>query len=561
MRFAAKYYRTAQLAAVCCVAFCSCRLTDPVSQSTRAPIVLAEEREPIHITIGAPRFAPPSAGSTTVSDDSQQSNQENSPASYTVVTDAVPQGATSQDDAPPNTASAAVYVSDANCAPAAGVSLDNGVTYSPNQRDAGPANRWSVYGVDPRYNNLPLPPGEGRGEGAGSCFATLPPEAYTGYPGDHYTQPGYVPQYMLGPPANSLSLWERAGVRVSDDGGITDPSVHESTQRVDNMACGQEPLSTHSCGPWKPPGISGPWPEDEYLFDGGDSDGQVKVRPDGRTLEGLDSEDTIAHYDTLDGRTVVKPSCRVCIYAPRFVCVRQVLLPYGDNQLVKAGGVDMPIGPVPQLDIQPVASSMQPITPVGEIGARGPITFLEHTPPIGLISHTVIRATIDRLKPYENYSIIRTGEIIEAEMAYVAESAQAAIVWTTAQGVDVMIGGKKAVAIEGDQRAQATYSIEPPNHPCLRICKVASAHSAKPGETVEFTLRFDNVGDQPVGNVTIVDNLTTRLELVEGSGQCSKDAKFFTESNKEGSLILHWEITNPINPGDGGIARFKCIVR
>ncbi len=163
MRFVAKYYRTTQLAAVCCVAFCSCRLTDSVSQSTRAPIVLAEEREPIHITIGAPRFAPPSAGSTTVSDDSQQSNQENITASYTVVTDTVPQDATLQDDAPPNTASAAVYVSDAGCAPATGVSLDNGVTYSPNQRDAGPANRWSVYGVDPRYNNLPLPPGEGRG--------------------------------------------------------------------------------------------------------------------------------------------------------------------------------------------------------------------------------------------------------------------------------------------------------------------------------------------------------------------------------------------------------------
>ncbi len=544
MRFAAKYYRTAQLAALCCVAFCSCRLTDPVSQSkTRTPIVLAEEREPLHITIlGDPRYVPSSFGAEAINDDPRQSSQENSAASYTVVTDAVPQDAASQDaipqdEVPPNTASAAVYVSDAGCAPAAaGVSLDNGVTYSPDQRDAGPARRWAVYGVDPRYGN--------------PAFATLPPEAYTGYPGDHYTQPGYVPQYMLGPRPIA-----------TDSGGITDPSVHESTQRVDNMACGQEPLSTHSCGPWKPPGISGPWPEDEYLFDGGDSDGQVKVRPDGRQLEGLDSEDTIAHYDTLDGRTVVKPSCRVCLYAPRFACVRQVLLPYGDNQLVKAGGVDMPIRPVPQLEVQPVASSMQPITPVGEIGARGPITFLEHTPPIGLISHTVIRATIDRLKPYEDYSIIRTGEIIEAEMAYVAQSAQAAIVWTTAQGVDVMIGGKKAVAIEGDQRAQATYSIEPPNHPCLRICKVASAHSAKPGETVEFTLRFDNVGDQPVGNVTIVDNLTTRLELVEGSGQCSKDAKFFTEANKEGSLILHWEITNPINPGEGGIARFKCIVR
>ncbi|HEY2760993.1 MAG TPA: hypothetical protein VGI75_09620, partial [Pirellulales bacterium] len=465
------------------MAFCSCRLTNPVSQSTRAPIVLAAEREPLHITIGDPRSVPASAGAATATDNPQQPSQENSTTSYTVISDAGPENAasqnvTDQDEVPPNTASAAVFVTDANCAPAAtGVSLDNGVTYSPNQRDAGPANRWSIYGVDPRYGN--------------PAFATLPPEAYTGYPGDHYTQPGYVPQYMLGPRPIA-----------TDSGGITDPSVHESTQRVDNMACGPEPLSNHACGPWKPPGISGPWPEDEYLFDGGDSDGQVKVRPDGRTLEGLDSEDTIAHYDTLDVRTIVKPSCRVCLYAPRFACVRQVLLPYGDNQLVKAGGVDMPIGPVPQLDVQPVASSMQPITPVGEIGARGPITFLEHTPPIGLISHTVIRATIDRLKPYENYSIIRTGEIIEAEMAYVAQSAQAAIVWTKAQGVDVMIGGKKAVAIEGDQRAQATYSIEPPNHPCLRICKVASAHSAKPGETVEFTLRFDNVGDQPVGNVT-----------------------------------------------------------
>src|SRR5262249_38066700 len=145
-------------------------------------------------------------------------------------------------------------------------SLDEGATHSPNQRDAGPANRWSVYGVGPRYGTAPP--------------LTLPLEAYTGYPGDGYTLPGYVPSYMQGPPA----------VAVSDGGGFSDPSVHESNRRVDCLpnAC-QEPLSIHSCGPWKPPGISGPWPEDEYLFDGGDSDGQVKVRPDG-SLEGLDSE-------------------------------------------------------------------------------------------------------------------------------------------------------------------------------------------------------------------------------------------------------------------------------
>ena len=31
----------------------------------------------------------------------------------------------------------------------------------------------------------------------------------------------------------------------------------------------------------------------------------------------------------------------------------------------------MPIGPVPQLEVTPVASAVQPIQPVGEIGARG----------------------------------------------------------------------------------------------------------------------------------------------------------------------------------------------
>ncbi len=93
------------------------------------------------------------------------------------------------------------------------------------------------------------------------------------------------------------------------------------------------------------------------------------------------------------------------------------------------------------------------------------------------------------------------------------------------------------------------------------MCKLASTSSAKPGEIVEFTIRFDNVGDQPVGNVTIVDDLTPRLELVPGSGQSSLKAKFLTEPNKEGSLILRWEIEEPMNPGQGGIARFKCVVR
>jgi uncharacterized repeat protein (TIGR01451 family) len=391
-------------------------------------------------------------------------------------------------------------------------------------------------------------------DGPAAGFSSLPLEAYTGHPADGYTRPGIVPPFMQ-------QAAEGGGEAiVSDEGGVPDPTVLVGSQRMP-LVCSsdQMPMPMNNMGPWKPPGIGCPWPEDEYIFDGGDQDGSVKVRPDWQ-LVGLDSEDTIAHYDTLDGRTVVKPTNRVCIYAPRFAAVRQVTLPYGDNQLVKAGGVDMPIGPARQDKVQPVTTAIQPIQPVGELGHRGPVTFLERTPPVGLIAETVIRATVDRLKPYENFDLVRYGIAQENEKPFLAIAVQSAIVWTLDQGVQVEIGGVKAVVLEGDKRAQATYGLEP-GSPCLRVCKLASTSSAKPGEIVEFTIRFDNVGEQPVGNVTIVDDLTTRLELVPGTGQCSRNAKFMTEPNKEGSLILRWEIDEPLNPGQGGIARFKCKVR
>ena len=93
------------------------------------------------------------------------------------------------------------------------------------------------------------------------------------------------------------------------------------------------------------------------------------------------------------------------------------------------------------------------------------------------------------------------------------------------------------------------------------MVKSVSKRSAKPGETVEFTIRFDNVGDQVIGNVTIIDNLTPRLEYVVDSAQCSPKADFFTIVNEGESLVLRWEIVEPMKVGDGGVIRFQCRVR
>ncbi|MEO8498033.1 MAG: DUF11 domain-containing protein, partial [Planctomycetota bacterium] len=75
------------------------------------------------------------------------------------------------------------------------------------------------------------------------------------------------------------------------------------------------------------------------------------------------------------------------------------------------------------------------------------------------------------------------------------------------------------------------------------------------------TIRFDNVGDQTIGNVTVIDNLSRRLEYVEDSQECSLKADFFTQPNDGESLALRWEITAPVKVGEGGVVRFKCRVR
>ena len=121
--------------------------------------------------------------------------------------------------------------------------------------------------------------------------------------------------------------------------------------------------------------------------------------------------------------------------------------------------------------------------------------------------------------------------------------------------------GKRASAVTGDVRAEAEFVVDVPNHPRLQVCKIASANNALPGETVDFTIRFDNVGDQKIGNVSIVDSLTTRLEYVAGSEQSSMKATFTATPNEAGSVVLKWDLTDPVPANGGGAVHFQCRVR
>ncbi len=91
----------------------------------------------------------------------------------------------------------------------------------------------------------------------------------------------------------------------------------------------------------------------------------------------------------------------------------------------------------------------------------------------------------------------------------------------------------------------------------IRLVKLADKQVAKRGEIVTFTIRFDNIGDRPVGEVVIMDNLTPRMSYVPDTATSNRPGEFSTEDNGAGSLILRWELDEPLAGGEGGVVSFQ----
>lgn len=327
----------------------------------------------------------------------------------------------------------------------------------------------------------------------------------------------------------------------------------------DGLGPDGRPLGSHRA-PWAPPGIARPWPPEEYIGDGGDGRTMAIVGNDWR-IDGLDPEDTLAHYETVDGRTLITPSNHVKLYAPRFAAVRRVNLVNSiDQQQNPLSARIKREALIGQQDMPP-KTVLQPVAARGEIGEKLLTVQQQNQPPLLVESQRKVAELVNRFKAYEDFRVVRVGVFSEAEKALLAMRVEAANVWTRDQAAQVTINGRKAIEAVADRKAQTTYMVDDEKHPRLRLVKVASADMARPGDIVEFTLRYDNLGDEVVGNVTIVDSLTTRLEYVEGSAQSSKKATFSVKENDAGSLELRWEITEPLPAGKGGILRFNCRVR
>jgi uncharacterized repeat protein (TIGR01451 family) len=311
---------------------------------------------------------------------------------------------------------------------------------------------------------------------------------------------------------------------------------------------------------WAPDGIELPWPHDEYICDGGDMNEDANIKKD-ESVVGVDQEDTIAHYKTLDGRKEITASNKVCIYAPRFAAVRHVTVPIITEVHERMAGIEK----TDKLNLHDKSfvptTAIQPESLRGEQAIDLANVFRERKAGNELARTNAPYMARGEFLPFEDFALIRKGIYEQGDKPRLAISAQAAEVWLDKKAVQVVIDGKMAVEAAGVSGSQETRVYELEGKPRLRICKVASKSDAKVGETVEFTLRYDNVGEQPVSNVTIIDSLTTRLEYVDGSQSSSREAKFDTQENAGESLVLRWALTETLKVNEGGIVRFQCRVR
>ena len=299
---------------------------------------------------------------------------------------------------------------------------------------------------------------------------------------------------------------------------------------------------------------------EEYVFDGNDRGSKIQVDHD-FNVYGLDPEDTFGHFDTLDGKRIVVPSNRVAIYAPRFGSIRKI------DGVVNAQYNQPTIGffereqTVQATDTSFASTSKQFEMPARSNGGTRASGFIDQTRGVTVRETAVLGGTRNYQSLFVGNSILRINDLDKAIGAQLQAGLQAAVAWEADLGLQVFAKGVQPIIVRDLTTAQELMHIESENNPTLQVVKTANVLAARAGDQIEFKIRFDNIGNKPIGNVTLMDNLTRRLVYVDGSSECTLKSEFKQEVNEARSLALRWEIIEPVEPGTGGVIRFRCRVR
>ncbi len=298
----------------------------------------------------------------------------------------------------------------------------------------------------------------------------------------------------------------------------------------------------------------------EFLCDGGDAPPRALVRRDD-SLAGLQLEDTVVHYTTEAGDIEVQPSNRVCVYAPRFASVRKITAAVAGELAVGPSGIIKPVG-TSGIDFQQPGLVVADSRELGHADiSRSLDAMRDRNRGVRIENVLQIEQYSDVMAALAGLKVIDLGLLEEGQLALVRQAAMAAVTWSLNESVDVAILDVLPPTLTRDQSVEAFTVYDFPDAGRLRLSKLADRDNALPGEIVTFMLRVDNIGDSPVTDVLVTDNLTTRLEYVEDSQTASGGAEFSAKPNEGESMQLVWKLTDKLRVGEGVTIRFKARVR
>ena len=301
---------------------------------------------------------------------------------------------------------------------------------------------------------------------------------------------------------------------------------------------------------------------DEYVFDGGDRDLSAAMHTN---RSGLDTEDTVAAFADHTGQRRTTASNRVAVYAPRFGSVRTVTGLVADVKIDKAIGAKDNIA-VGNLKTGNAAQENVHDTSLSGLETRDRVDGMKGAiPPMQNKRMEIAGQNRKVDEGHEGRDVKSPGIFHRKDGIEIAEQMQNAVAWTRDQFPVITATTTNASEISAKFKVQQTIGVkdERETKGNVRIVKLADRDEARSGDTITFTINFQNTGDFDVYDVSIVDNLTPRLAYVSGSAEIDEKhpGEVSVEPNGEGSEILTFKLDKPLKGHASGTITFEAEVR
>lgn len=299
---------------------------------------------------------------------------------------------------------------------------------------------------------------------------------------------------------------------------------------------------------------------DEYVFDGGDR--ALPIHYDEHGMLGLESEDTVVEFADDEGRAHVKPTNRVAVYAPRFAAISSVRGTSEEVSIGKLAGAYQAVRDISMDSRQQLVGHQQNVA-LSRIHTRTRGSEVDgQAQPNGVDQMVMVSGHAQALNVFEDLTFLRSGQFDKTEEARLSQAIQAAGIWSREQSPSIAATESEANEIYDWFNASEFVGLEDLRKKGeLRIVKLADHQVARSGDVITFTIRYDNTGDRELRDIVITDNLSPRLEYVPDSATSDRAGQLVENISNDGTLILRWELSEPLPGHTGGTVTFQAKVR